>query len=427
MIVKSKNNITIVIHTENQDKLRKLLKVIEKFRGKGYFSLNLNAKGYIPWVDEQIKQSITSFSRYNANPTDKLKTESIVELITKSNTEFILILDEDCSSIRLNTFDDKIHELLYCSKLELLRLNLDSKYESVKWFIIDLLSQKRKLKIDFNDESNDCIRYNKKVENPIFYDRVFYLDGGIGDHVMALPLLEKIHKNIHICCKYPAVFEHLEFKGHIHWNDELFGGYRRFVYEQGSSNNSKTIVDAFFELYGDKRNSKDILIYNGRRESNNIQNGDKKIALICSSAAKINDIDSNKNWKDIRWLHLVNELQQRGYYVVQVGSNKDNQIPMVDMKFLDQPLYNLASLVDDCSLWISVDTFFHHFAAAIKPEVGICLTPYYNDHAKHNGVKYIEKDCGKDFSSRKWWLDLQQPERKECMDLIQLDDIINLL
>ena len=44
-----------------------------------------------------------------------------------------------------------------------------------------------------------------------------------------------------------------------------------------------------------------------------------------------------------------------------------------------------------------------------------------------SAVKYIEKDCGKDFSDRKWWLDSQQPERKECMDLIQLTDIINVL
>jgi len=224
-----------------------------------------------------------------------------------------------------------------------------------------------------------------------------------------------------------VVFEHLEFKGHIHWNDELFGGYRKFVYEQGSANNSKTIIDAFFELYGHKRLTTDVLIYNGRRESNGVKNEDKKIALICSSAAKINDIDSNKNWKEIRWLKLVNELQQKGYYIVQVGSSKDNQIPMVDLNFLDQPLPKLASLVDECSLWISVDTFFHHFASAIKPEVGICLTPFYNDLAKNPGVKYIEKDCGKDFSSRKWWLDLQQPERKECMDLIKFEDVINIL
>jgi ADP-heptose:LPS heptosyltransferase len=423
----SKNKITIVIHTENQNKLRKILKVIENFRGKGYFSLNLNSKGYIPWNDEEIKQSIVSFSKYNANPTEKSKTESIVELVTKSNTEFILILDEDCSSIRLTTFDHKNIDSLYTTKQELLGLNMDSKYQSIKWFIIDLLSQYRKTKLNFDDDSEDCVRYNKKIENPIFYDRIFYLDGGMGDHVMALPLLENIHNQVHICCKYPVVFEHLEFKGHIHWDDELFGGYRRFVYEQGSANNSKTIVSAFFELYGYKRSNKDVLKYNGKRESNYLQNGDKKIAIICSSAAKINDIDSNKNWKEIRWLKLVNELQQRGYYVVQVGSFKDNQIPMVDLNFLDQPLSKLASLVDECSLWISVDTFFHHFAASIKPEVGICLTPFYNDHAKHPNVKYVEKDCGKDFSSRKWWLDLQQPERKECMDLIQLTDINNIL
>lgn len=422
-----KGKVTIVIHTENQDKLRKLLRVIENYKGKGYFALNLNAKGYIPWNDEEIKTSIVNFSKYNANPTEKSKTESIIELITKSNSDYVLILDEDCSSIRLNEFDDKNIESLYCLKQRLLSLNMDSKYQSVKWFIIDLLTQFKKSKLEFNDDSDDCVRYDKKTKNPIFYDKVFYLDGGMGDHVMALPLLERIHKDVHICCKYPVVFEHLEFKGSVHWNDELFGGYRKFVYEQGSANNSKTIVDAFFELYGYKRLKTDVLSYNGRRESNDLQNGDKPIAIICSSAAKIQDIDSNKNWKEIRWLKLVNELQQRGYYVVQVGSFKDNQIPMVDLKFLDQPLPKLASLVDECSLWISVDTFFHHFASSIKPEVGICLTPFYNDLAKHPGVKYIEKDCGKDFSARKWWLDLQQPERKECMDLIQLEDIINVL
>ena len=94
------------------------------------------------------------------------------------------------------------------------------------------------------------------------------------------------------------------------------------------------------------------------------------------------------------------------------------------MKFLDNTLPKLASLVDRCDLWISVDTFFHHFASAIKPNAGICLTPFYNDHAKHSGVKYIEKDCGKNYSDRKWWLDSQQPERKECMDLIIINDVL---
>lgn len=81
-------------------------------------------------------------------------------------------------------------------------------------------------------------------------------------------------------------------------------------------------------------------------------------------------------------------------------------------------------MVDTCDLWLSVDTFFHHFASAIKPTVGICLTPFFNDHAKHFGVLYIEKNCGKNYWERRWWMDLQQPERKECMDLITINDVL---
>ena len=417
-------SVTIIVHTENQEKLTRLFNSIKRYKRKTNFSIRINAKGYTPWDNSFIKNEILSFSKYEAYPTNKDVVESIIEMVTKVTTKHVLILDENCNQLFLDEWMEGKFDLLYTEKKDLIKLNLDSNYQSIKWFIIDLLSQKNKSKIVVNDDSEDCVRYNKKIENPIFYDKIFYLDGGMGDHVMALPLLERIHKDVHICCKYPVVFNHLEFKGYIHWNQELFGGYRRFVYEQGSTNNSKTIIDAFFELYGYDRNSNDVLRYNGLRESNDIQNNGKKIALICCSAAIVQEQESNKNWKEIRWLKLVNELQQKGYYVVQVGTSKDNQIPMVDMKFLDQPLPKLASLVDDCTLWISVDTFFHHFAAAIKPNSGICLTPFYNDHAKHPGVKYIEKDCGKDFSSRKWWLDLQQPERKECMDLIQLEDVL---
>ena len=420
-------SVTIIVHTENLTKLTELFNAIKRHRPKTNFSIRLNAKGYSPWEDNFIKNEIMSFTKYEAFPTNKDVVESVIEMVTKVTTKHVLILDENCGQLFLNEWMNGKYDLLYTEKKDIIKLNLDSKYQTIKWFIIDLLSQKSKSKIDVVDDSKDCIRYNKKIENPIFYDKIIYLDGGMGDHVMGLPLLEKIHKDVHICCKYPAVFEHLEFKGHIHWNEELFGGYRRFVYEQGSTNNSKTIIDAFFELYGYTRNSNDVLRYNGLRESNSIQNDGKKIALICSSAAIVQGQESNKNWRELRWLKLVNELQQRGYYVIQVGTSNDNQIPMVDMKFLDQPLSKLASLVDECSLWVSVDTFFHHFAAAIKPNVGICLTPFYNDHAKHIGVKYVEKDCGKDFSSRKWWLDLQQPERKECMDLIQLNDVVSLI
>ena len=417
-------NLTIVIHTEDKDKLSKLFKLIEKNPNKKNFSLYLHAKGYIPWEDDELKKVIVNYRRYNAFPTLKSKIESVVEIISRVKDDRILILDEDCDFFNLNEWDNSNLNFLLSSKEDIVKLNLDTKYQTLKWFIVDLISQKNKTKVGISDESEDSVRYFKKIESPIFYEKIIYVDGGMGDHIMVLPLLEKIQNDIHICCKYPFVFEHLNFKGGIHWNDDLFGGYRRFVYEYGSVNNSKTIIDAFFEMYGYERHENDLLIYNGVREKNQINTNGKPIALICSSAAKIQNLDSNKDWRDIRWLKLVHELQKQNYYVIQVGTIKDNQIPMVDLKYLDKPLPELASLIDDSSLWVSVDTFFHHFASSIKPNVGICLTPFYNDHAKHKGVTYIEKDCGKDFSDRKWWTDLQQPERKECMDLIQLEDVL---
>jgi len=416
--------LTIVIHTENKDKLSKLFELIEKNPNKKYFSLYLHAKGYVPWEDDKLKNVIVSFKSYNAFPTIKSKIESVVEIVSIVKDEKILIFDEDCDSFNLNEWDDKRFNFLLSSKEDIIKLNLDTKYQTLKWFIVDLISQKNKTKVGIIDDSEDSIRYFKKIESPIFYNKIIYVDGGMGDHIMALPLLEKIQNDIHICCKYPFVFEHLNSKGIIHWDDDLFGGYKRFVYEHGSLNDSKTIIDAFFEMYGYERNENDLLVYNGIREKNQINTNGKPIALICSSAAKIQNLDSNKDWGDIRWLKLVHELQKQNYYVVQVGTIKDNQIPTVDLKYLDKPLSELSSLIDNSSLWISVDTFFHHFASSIKPNVGICLTPFYNDHAKHKSVTYIEKDCGKDFSDRKWWTDLQQPERKECMDLIQLEDVL---
>jgi hypothetical protein len=339
------------------------------------------------------------------------------------HTENVIIIDENSNDLSKN--DDCINGAILAKRKELLQLNLDSKYETINWFISDIQSQISGHFIQSKDATKDSERYSNKIKSPLFRKRIIYIDGGLGDHVMCLPLLYKISSDSYICCKYKFVYENLDTLGFIDWNDELFGSYKRYVYEYGYSNNSKSIIDAFFEMYGIERQNEDTLSYNGLRYLEPEFENKDKILLICTSAAKINELDSNKDWYDIRWFKLVYKLKKEGYFVIQVGSSADNQIPNVDSKFLDKPLSNLAGLIEKCCLWISVDTFFHHFASAINPDVGICLTPFYNDHAKHNGVIYVEKDCGKNFSDRKWWLDSQQPERKECMSLISVDDIIS--
>jgi hypothetical protein len=409
---------TIIIHTESESKLLLLLDAIEKNIDFSNTAIILSANGYVPWETPFIKNIIIRFCNYLAKPTSFNAGKSIVQMLMKSKTEEILILDETSTD-----FEESNHLKIS----EILSYNLDTKYNSVKWFLIDLISQKNKFISDINDESSDCQRYKKKVESDIFFSRIIHIDGGLGDHVMALPLLNKLGQDIYLSASYSSIFSHIKCKGMIEWTDELFGGYTRSVYEYGSAHKSTTIIDAFFGMFGINRNSNDKLKYTGLKDIDKEIQTDKKIALICTTAAVINEKDSNKNWREVRWLKLVNILQKNDYFVIQVGGFRDSQIPNVNLKYLDKSFGSLAWLIEKSSVWITVDTFFHHFASSVNPEVGICLTPFYNDHAKHEGVKYIEKDAGVDFYERRWWLDSQQPERKICMNLIQVEDIISAL
>lgn len=418
--------ITVIIHTESDLLLDTLIDTlrISNIR-ENITNLLINAKGCTPWTNDILFQKIISLPKnyYEITPTEKSSTSSIVELLTKVKTEQVLILYENILPlIPFKEWDKTTNTYLLAPTNDLLRLNWDNKYNSINGFISDLITQKTKHHFNIKDE-----RYNKKIKHPLFYERIIHIGGGLGDHVMAYPLLEKIGKDVYVSCVYPFAISHIKTKGQIEWSDELFGGYNRFVYNYGSTNNTPTIIDAYFEMYGEKREEQDILKYTGPITP---YKKHKPIALISTTAAKIGGLDSNKDWPEIRWFKLIYELKQLGYHVIQVGSHKDNQLPLtpapggVDEKFLDKSIPELAGLIEASDLWLSVDTFFHHFASSINPEVGICLTPFYNDHAKHKGVTYIEKDCGKNYYDRRWWLDSQQPERKDCMNLITVDDIL---
>ena len=433
------DKITVIIHTENETKLLALLDQLHQHPLKSQFqTLQVNCKGIAPWLEPNMLNKLTTlaYQNYAITPTQHQSVPSIVELISKTKTEYSLIIDESNISFDIKEWDILNNTYLLAKTIDLLHCNQDTNYQSIKWFIADLISQKTKY-IFLSDNSLDAERYNKKITNPLFYERIIYVDGGLGDHVMIYPLLEKIGKDCYISCIYPFSLEHIKCKGFVNWTDELFGGYKQFVYTYGSTNNTPTIINAFFEMYGEKRESQDILNYTGPKTKFENTTG-KPLALICTTAAKIGGIDSNKDWPEIRWFKLIYKLKQLGYHVIQVGSHKDNQIPLsvsialnapychggVDSKFLDKSIPELAGLIDESSLWLSVDTFFHHFASSVKPNVGICLTPFYNEHAKHPKVNYVEKDCGKDYYDRRWWLDSQQPERKECMNLITVDDVL---
>jgi hypothetical protein len=437
------DKITVIIHTENETKLLTLLDQLHQHPLKSqFYTLQVNCKDITPWTNPKVLDKLITLAsnNYAITPTQNQSVSSLVELISKTKTEYSLIIDESNTHFDVKEWDTLYNTILLAKTNDLSRLNWDIKYQSITWFIADLISQKTKFKFAL-DNTSDSKRYNKKVNHLLFHERIIYIDGGLGDHVMAYPLLEKIGKDCYISCIYPFSLKHIECKGFIDWTDELFGGYKRFVYSYGSANNSYTIIEAFFEMYGEKREKKDILNYTGPKTKFENNTG-KPLALVCTTAAKIGGQESNKDWSDLKWFKLIFELKQQGYHIIQVGSYKDDQLPTtylegypnvpiclggVDSKFLDKSIPELAGLIEEASLWLSVDTFFHHFAASVNPFTGVCLTPFYNNHAKHYGVKYVEKDCGKNYHDRRWWLDSQQPERKECMNLIQVKDILNIL
>jgi len=415
---------SILIHSESNTQLFSVLNKIESFRRKNNLCIYIHTKNFFP--DEETLKYVYNFKKYSVFQTNKNKIDSIIELILGAQTEGLIIFNDECLDCDLEKINPSNNNYVYFLKKQLLELKLDNKYKTFEGFVVDLKSQFYNVKFELNNNSVDYLRYEAKISHPLFFEKIIYIDGGLGDHIMALPFIESLTYEFYICCKYPSVYQHINTNGFINWDDNLFGGYIRSVYEFGFKNQSNTIIDAFFGLYGKKRLPQNILKYDGLTQTN-YDFCNKKICLVCISAAKINNEDSNKDWEDIRWFNLIYQLKKMNYFVIQVGTHKDNQIPNVDYKFLDKSLSELKFLIENSTLWISVDTFFHHFASAIKPNVGICLTPYYNDHAKHSGVFYIEKDCGKNFSSRKWWIDSQQPERKECMKLISVNDVLDVV
>jgi len=426
--------ITVIIHTENEEKLISLLDKLHNDPIKSQIkTLQINCKGYTPWTNQNLLNKLTTlaYHSYFINPTLSNILQSTIELIYNVETEYCLLIDENDGYFGVKEWDTLNNTYLLAKTSDLLYLNHDTKYQSIRWFIADLITQKTKYPFT-SDNTPDSERYSKKIINPLFYERIIHVDGGLGDHVMAYPLLEKIGKDCYVSCIYPFALEHINIKGFISWSDELFGGYKKFVYSYGSAHNSPTIIDAFFKMYRENREHQDILNYTGPKIKFENTTG-KPLVLICPSAARIQNQDSNKDWVEVRWFNLIFELKKLGYHVIQVGSSNDNQFPMsfspggVDSKFLDKSIAELAGLIDESSLWLSVDTFFHHFASSVKPNVGICLTPFYNNHAKHPGVKYIEKNCGKNYYNRRWWMDLQQPERKECMNLIKLENVLKII
>lgn len=194
------DKITVIIHTENETKLLNLLNKLHQHPLKSqFYTLQVNCKGISPWLDSDILNKLVTLANYDyvVSPTPNSQVYSIVELISKTKTEYSLIIDESNTSFDFKEWDILNNTYLLSKTTDLLHCNQDTNYQHIKWFIADLISQKTKYVFP-SDNTSDSERYNKKVINPLFYERIIYVDGGLGDHVMAYPLLEKIGSECYI-------------------------------------------------------------------------------------------------------------------------------------------------------------------------------------------------------------------------------------
>ena len=159
------DKITVIIHTENETKLLTLLDQLHQHPLKSQFqTLQVNCKDITPWTNPKILDKLITLAsnNYAITPTQSQPVPSIVELISKTKTEYSLIIDESNTHFNVKDWDTLNNTYLLAQTNDLLRLNWDTNYQSITWFIADLISQKTRHKFNL-DNTSDSERYFKRV------------------------------------------------------------------------------------------------------------------------------------------------------------------------------------------------------------------------------------------------------------------------
>ena len=81
-----------------------------------------------------------------------------------------------------------------------------------------------------------------------------------------------------------------------------------------------------------------------------------------------------KNPKDFPyWVELVALLKERGFEVIQIGAAKDNPIEGITDFRQGLKLKEIANLIIECDIWLSVDSFLPHLNQCYTKTRGIVI------------------------------------------------------
>jgi ADP-heptose:LPS heptosyltransferase len=125
--------------------------------------------------------------------------------------------------------------------------------------------------------------------------------------------------------------------------------------------------------------------------------------LISPFAQKLrNGKDNPKNFP--YWPELVKRLRDGGFEVIQIGAAKDTPIEGITEFKQNLKLKEIANLIKECDVWISVDSFLQHLNQYYTKKRGIVI--FSQSDPKHFGYPLnnnILKDK-KYFREKQFWL-----------------------
>ena len=104
--------------------------------------------------------------------------------------------------------------------------------------------------------------------------------------------------------------------------------------------------------------------------------------LISPFAQKLRNGNNNpKNFP--YWPELVKLLREGGFEVIQIGAAKDSPIEGITEFKQNLKLKEVANLVKECDIWISVDSFLQHLNQYYTKKRGIVI--FSQSDPKHFG------------------------------------------
>jgi ADP-heptose:LPS heptosyltransferase len=307
---------------------------------------------------------------------------------------------------------------------------------------------------------------------------IFMIEGGIGDHILATPMLRNarlkfpkdewdivvlamFHEAYGDFAKPDSTGDDLipynsnidvlfstryQSKFYVEWAKNADIVYRRNVYSLSPHRFGKIhLTEALCELHEVTydNDTLDLALTDTEERQAKLfyDMSDKPIVVIQPFGGydplQHKKITSNKDWDDNnKWYGVIQALVNRGYEVVQLGAIGEYIFPNVTSFVGHASIRESFALIKYCDFFISVDTYAIHVAKAFK-KPGIVLwgrtNPYRVGYTDHYNIYKLhscpEIFCGRpenifvDSSPNKPYFTPWECPNRKCMKEIGLKDV----